>query len=53
MARLGMFAAYAVFYALTEPAEKTLVANLVGQGTAGWPMAGTTVRWALPRCRRV
>ena len=36
----ALFAAYAVFYAMTEPAEKTLVANLVGpehRGLAyGW-----------------
>jgi MFS family permease len=36
----GLFAAYAIFYAMTEPAEKTLVANLVGaehRGLAyGW-----------------
>jgi MFS family permease len=35
-----LFAAYAIFYAMTEPAEKTLVANLVGaehRGLAyGW-----------------
>ena len=30
-----LFLAYAVFYALTEPAEKTLVANLVGQEHRG------------------
>ena len=29
-----LFFAYAIFYALTEPAEKTLVANLVGQGAS-------------------
>jgi MFS family permease len=31
----ALMAAYAVFYALTEPAEKTLVANLVGQQHRG------------------
>jgi len=31
----ALFAAYAIFYALTEPAEKTLVANLVGQQHRG------------------
>jgi len=30
-----LFAVYAVFYALTEPAEKTLVANLVGAEQRG------------------
>jgi MFS family permease len=30
-----LFLAYAVFYALTEPAEKTLVANLVGKERKG------------------
>lgn len=30
-----LFFGYAVFYALTEPAEKTLVANLVGQESRG------------------
>jgi len=30
-----LFLAYAVFYALTEPAEKTLVANLVGPERRG------------------
>ena len=30
-----LFIAYAFFYALTEPAEKTLVANLVGPGRRG------------------
>jgi MFS family permease len=36
----ALFVAYAIFYAMTEPAEKTLVANLVGpehRGLAyGW-----------------
>lgn len=31
----ALFLAYAVFYAITEPAEKTLVANLVGQEHRG------------------
>jgi len=31
----ALFAAYAVFYALTEPAEKTLVANLAGDEHRG------------------
>jgi MFS family permease len=30
-----LFFGYAMFYALTEPAEKTLVANLVGQESRG------------------
>jgi predicted MFS family arabinose efflux permease len=30
-----LFIAYAIFYAMTEPAEKTLVANLVGQEHRG------------------
>jgi len=30
-----LFAGYAAFYAFTEPAEKTLVANLVGPGQRG------------------
>ena len=30
-----LFCGYAVFYALTEPAEKTLVANLVGKELRG------------------
>ena len=31
----ALFIAYAIFYALTEPAEKTLVANLVGEEHRG------------------
>ncbi len=31
----ALFVAYAIFYAVTEPAEKTLVANLVGQENRG------------------
>jgi MFS family permease len=31
----ALFIAYAIFYAVTEPAEKTLVANLVGQSRRG------------------
>ena len=31
----ALFPAYGVFYALTEPAEKTLVANLVGPERKG------------------
>ena len=31
----GLFLAYAIFYAVTEPAEKTFVANLAGQEHRG------------------
>ena len=31
----ALFLVYALFYALTEPAEKTLVANLVGEEHRG------------------
>jgi MFS family permease len=31
----ALFVAYALFYAVTEPAEKTLVANLVGNERKG------------------
>ena len=35
LARLALFLSYALFYGLTEPAEKTLVANLAGRERKG------------------
>ena len=49
----ALFMAYAVFYAMTEPPEKTLVANLVpaSQGLAyGWYNFAIGVRPCRPAC---
>ena len=48
----ALFMAYAVFYSLTEPPEKTLGGcSWSLASTPAWPMAGTTSRSAWPPCR--